>query len=46
MEITITKSEMLEFLGGREGAEVPDDAAITAVSLTEDNVEFTLEEKE
>lgn len=43
-KFTIPKSEMLEILGGRD-AEVPDGAAITAVNLTEDDVEFDLEEK-
>lgn len=43
MKVTIPKTEMIEILGGREGVDVPDDAAITAVSLTEDDVEFELE---
>ena len=45
VKITIPKSEMLEILGDRD-ADVPDDAVITAVNLTEDDVEFSLEEKE
>ncbi len=44
-KFTITKSDMLEILGDR-GADVSDDTVITAVNLTEDSVEFSLEEKE
>jgi len=46
LKVTIPKSEMVEILGGREGVDVPDDAVVTAVTLTEDDVEFELEEKE
>ena len=42
---TISKSEMLEILGER-GANVTEDTVITAATLTEDAVEFSLEEKE
>lgn len=45
MKINIPKSEMLEILGGR-GTDVPDDADITAVNLTDDGVEFSLGEEE
>lgn len=45
IKITIPKSDMLEILGDR-GDDVPGDAVITAVNLTEDSVEFSLEEKE
>jgi hypothetical protein len=44
-KFTISKEDMLEILGDR-GADVTDDIAITAVALTEDAVEFSLEEKE
>ena len=44
VKITIPKSEMLGILGDR-GEDVPDNADITAVNLTEDSVEFDLEEK-
>jgi hypothetical protein len=44
-KFTISKSEMLEILGD-QGADVTDDTVITAVTLTEDEVEFSLEEKE
>lgn len=45
MNFTISKEDMLEILGDKE-AEVSDDTVITAVTLTDDGVEFTLEEKE
>ena len=45
VKITIPKSEMVEVLSDR-GDDVPDGAVITAVNLTEDDVEFSLEEKE
>lgn len=45
MKVAIPKSEMLEILAGRD-TDVPDDAVVTAVTLTEDDVEFELEEKE
>ena len=44
-KFAITKSDMLEILGDRD-ADVSDDTVITAVNLTEDGVEFSLEEKE
>lgn len=44
VKFTISKSEMLDILGDRD-ADVSDDTIITAVNLTEDSVEFTLEEK-
>lgn len=44
-KFTISKEDMLEILGDR-GADINDDTAITAVALTEDAVEFSLEEKE
>ena len=43
---TISKEDMLKILGDREGADVTEDTVITAVNLTEDGVEFSLEEKE
>jgi len=36
---------MVEILGDRD-TDVPDDPVLTAVTLTEDSVEFSLEEKE
>lgn len=42
---TIPKSDMLEILGDR-GSDVSDATVITAVNLTEEGVEFSLEEKE
>lgn len=45
MKINIPKSEMLKILGGR-GVDVPDDADITDVNLTDDGVEFSLGEEE
>ncbi len=44
-KFAITKVDMLEILGDRD-ADVSDDTVITAVDLTEDSVEFSLEEKE
>ena len=44
-KFTISKSEMLEILGDRD-TDVTEDTVITAVTLTEDSVEFSLEEKE
>ena len=44
-KVNIPKSEMLEILGDR-GGDVSDDTVITAVNLTEDDIEFSLEEKE
>jgi len=43
-KFTISKEDMLEIMGGRD-ADVTDDTVITAVNLTEDSVEFSLEEK-
>ena len=43
VKITIPKSDMLEILRDRD-TDVPDDADITAVNLTEDSVEFSLGE--
>jgi len=42
---TISKSDMLDILGEKD-ADVSDDTVITAVNLTEDGIEFSLEEKE
>ena len=42
---TISKADMLEILGDK-GADISDDTVITAVNLTEEVVEFSLEEKE
>ena len=42
---SISKEDMLEILGDRD-ADVSDDTVITEVNLTENAVEFTLEEKE
>lgn len=45
-KFNISKKDMLEIIGDREDAEVTEDTVITAVTLTEDAVEFSLEEKE
>lgn len=44
-KFTISKKDILDILGDQEGADVSDDTVITAVTLTEDAVEFSLEEK-
>ena len=44
-KFTISKKDMLELMGDRD-TDVTDDTVITAVNLTEDSVEFSLEEKE
>ncbi len=44
-KFTISKKDMLEIIGDRD-ADVTEDTEITAVTLTEDGVEFSLEEKE
>lgn len=44
-KFTISKEDMLEIIGDRD-ADVTEDTGITAVTLTEDAVEFSLEEKE
>ncbi len=44
-KFTVSKSDMLEILGDHD-AEVSENTDITGVALTEDGVEFSLEEKE
>jgi hypothetical protein len=45
LKTNVSKEDMLEFLGDR-GVNITENTAITAVTLTEDGVEFSLEEKE
>jgi hypothetical protein len=44
-KFTISKEDMLDILGDRD-ADVTDDTEITAVTLTDQGVEFSFEEKE
>lgn len=44
-KFTISKADMLDILGDKD-VDVTDDTEITAVTLTDDGIEFSLEEKE